>query len=65
MTPYYRHQLQQRFVMRVYWQRWQINSPISRHEWVLDVTLRARLARTQKQACLLRVLTHNTAGSNE
>jgi hypothetical protein len=51
--------------MRVYWQRWQINSPISRHEWVLDVTLRARLARTQKQACLLRVLTHNTAGSNE
>ena len=56
---HYRRQMHQRFFKQVYRQRWQIESLISRHKRVLGVTLRARLARTQQQECLLRVLTHN------
>jgi hypothetical protein len=40
-------------------QHWRTESLILRNKRVLGVTLRAGLARTQKLACLLRVLTHN------
>ena len=55
----YRRQMKRRFFKRVYRRRWQIESLISRHKRVLGVSLRARRARTQKQECLVRVLTHN------
>jgi hypothetical protein len=55
----YRRQMKRRFFRCVYHRRWQIESLISRHKRVLGVTLRARLTTTQKQECLLRVLTHN------
>lgn len=55
----YRRQMKRRFFKRVYRQRWQIESQISRHKRLLRVALRARLTRTQKQECLLCVLTHN------
>ncbi len=55
----YRRQMQRRFFRRVYRQRWQIESLISRHKRRLGSALRSRTWPTQKQECLLRVLTHN------
>jgi hypothetical protein len=58
LTPY-RRQMKRRFFKHIYARRWQIESLISRHKRLLGVSLRARRPRTQKQECLLRVLTHN------
>jgi Transposase DDE domain len=65
----YRRQMKRRFQRRVYGQRWQIESSISRHKRRLGPALRARApgpprlrARrdsAQRRECLLRVLTHN------
>lgn len=55
----YRRQMKRRFFKHLYGQRWQIESLISRHKRILGVALRARHAVTQKQECLLRILTHN------
>lgn len=55
----YRRQMKRRFFKHVYRRRWQIESLISRHKRVLGISLPARQPPTQKQECLLRVLTHN------
>jgi DDE family transposase len=55
----YRRQMKRRFFRQVYHQRWQIESLISRHKRRLGSALHSRIWRTQKQECLLRVLTHN------
>jgi hypothetical protein len=55
----YRRQMKRRFFRRVYHQRWQVESLISRHKRRLGSALHSRIWRTQKQECLLRVLTHN------
>jgi Transposase DDE domain len=55
----YRRQMKRRFFTRVYRQRWQVESLFSRHKRVLGDALRARQGRTQKQECLMRILTHN------
>jgi hypothetical protein len=55
----YRRQRKRRFFKRVYGQRWQVESLISRHKRVLGATLRARKWSAQKQECLVRILTHN------
>jgi DDE family transposase len=55
----YRRQMKRRFFRRLYGQRWQIESLISRHKRLFGVALRARRPATQKQECWLRVLTHN------
>ncbi len=55
----YRRQMKIRFFNRVYRQRWQIESLISRHKRLLGAALRARKWRAQKQECLVRILTHN------
>jgi len=58
-TTKYRRQMKRRFPKRVYGQRWQVESAISRHKRLLDSALRARGHQAQKRECLLRVLTHN------
>jgi hypothetical protein len=55
----YRRQMKRRFHSQVFRQRWQIESLISRHKRLLGSALRARRWTTQKQECLLRILTHN------
>ena len=55
----YRRQMRKRFFKRVYRQRAHVESIISRHKRLLGATLRARTWRTQKQECLVRILTHN------
>jgi Transposase DDE domain len=55
----YRRQMRKRFFKRVYRQRAQVESVISRHKRLLGAILRARTWRTQKQECRLRILTHN------
>lgn len=55
----YRRQMRKRFFKRIYRQRAQVESVISRHKRLLGATLRARTWRTQKQECLVRILTHN------
>jgi hypothetical protein len=55
----YRAQMARRFLRRVYGQRWQVESAISRNKRLLGPALRARTAQTQAQESLLRVLTHN------
>lgn len=55
----YRRQMKKRFFCRIYHQRWQIESLISRHKRRLGTALRSRTWRTQKKECLLRILTHN------
>ena len=55
----YRAQMARRFQRRVYGQRWQIESAISRNKRLLGSALRARSDETQAQECLVRVLTHN------
>jgi transposase len=51
--------MRRRFFKRVYGQRWQVESAISRHKRRLGSALRARFWSAQKTECLLRVLTHN------
>jgi transposase len=58
-TRYRHHQMRKRFFKRIYRQRAHIESVISRHKRLLGATLRARTWRTQKQECLVRILTHN------
>lgn len=55
----YRAQMARRFPKRIYGQRWQIESAISRNKRLLGSALRARSDETQAQECLVRVLTHN------
>ena len=55
----YRRPMRKRFFKRLYRQRAQVESVISRHKRLLGATLRARTWRTQKQECLVRILTHN------
>lgn len=55
----YRRQMKRRFFRRIYHQRWQAESIISRLKRRLGSALRSRIWRTQKQECRLRVLTHN------
>jgi hypothetical protein len=55
----YRRQMRRRFHCRVYGQRWQAESAISRNKRILGSSLRARRQDTQLEECLLRVLTHN------
>lgn len=55
----YRRQMKRRFFRRIYHQRWQIESLISRLKRRLGSALRSRIWQTQKQECRLRVLTHN------
>ncbi len=55
----YRRQMKRRFFRRLYGQRWQVESAISRHKRRLGSALRARRWPSQEAECLLRVLTHN------
>jgi len=48
-----------RFARKAYGNRWQTKSVPSHHERLLRSALRARSARTRKQECYIRVLTHN------
>jgi hypothetical protein len=55
----YRRQMKKRFHKRVYGQRWQVESAISRNKRLLGSALRNRTWFHQKLECLCRVLTHN------
>lgn len=55
----YRRQMKRRFFKRVYGQRWQVESAISRNKRRLGAELRARRWPSQKEECLYRVLSHN------
>jgi transposase len=55
----YRRQMKRRFHRRLYGQRWQVESAISRHKRRLGSALRCRRWRQQKVEMILRVLTHN------
>jgi transposase len=55
----YRRQMKRRFFKRVYGNRAQVESVISRHKRRLGSALRARKPDSQARECLLRVLTHN------
>jgi len=55
----YRRQMKRRFHKRVYGNRWQVESVISRYKRRLGSALRARNYAAQKRECLLRVLTHD------
>jgi transposase len=55
----YRAQMWRCFHYRVYGQRWQIESAISRNKRILGTALRARRRDTQSRECLLRTLVHN------
>lgn len=55
----YRRQMYDRFPRRVFGQRWQVESVISRMKRHLGSSLRSRRAETRGYECLLRVLTHN------
>lgn len=55
----YRAQMYTRFPRRVYGNRWQSESAISRNKRLLGAALRARKDASQNRECLLRVLTHN------
>lgn len=58
-TAKYRRQMKCRFHRRVYGQRWQVESAISRNKRHLGSALHARRWANQKGECLLRVATHN------
>lgn len=58
-TAKYRRQMKRRFFKRIYGQRWQVESAISRHKRRLGAALRCRRWRQQKLECFLRVLVHN------
>lgn len=55
----YRAQMARRFHRRIYGQRWQVESAISRNKRLLGPALRARSDPSQARESLLRVLTHN------
>jgi len=55
----YRAQMKRRFHNRIYGNRWQVESAISRNKRLLGSALRARIGETQDDESLLRVLTHN------
>jgi hypothetical protein len=51
--------MKRRFPKRIYGNRWQVESVISRHKRLLGSALRSRNYAAQKRECLLRVLTHD------
>lgn len=55
----YRAQMARRFPRRLYGQRWQVESAISRNKRLFGSALRARSDHSQAHECLVRVLTHN------
>jgi transposase len=55
----YRRQMKKCFHKRVYGQRWQVESAISRNKRLLGSALRNRTWLHQKLECFCRVLTHN------
>jgi hypothetical protein len=55
----YRRQMKRAWPRRLYGQRWQIESTVSRFKRRLSAALTARQPTTQTQEILLRVLTHN------
>ena len=55
----YRAQMQRRFHRRLYGNRWQVESAISRNKRLLGPCLRARNDDSQGRESILRVLTHN------
>jgi len=55
----YRRQMKRHFHHRVYGNRWQCESAISRNKRLLGPALRSRTDLAQNRECLLRVLTHN------
>ncbi len=55
----YRAQMQRRFHRRLYGNRWQVESAISRNKRLLGPCLRARNDDSQDRESVLRVLTHN------
>lgn len=55
----YRRQMKKRFFKRVYGQRWQVESAISRHKRRLGSALSSRSDAARERESRLRVLTHN------
>lgn len=55
----YRAQMKRRFPKRIYANRWQVESAISRNKRCLGSALRARTDQTQDCECRVRILTHN------
>ena len=55
----YRRQMKKRFFKRVYGQRWQAESAISRPKRLLGSALRSRSESARERECYLRVLTHD------
>lgn len=55
----YRRQMYRRFHRRVYGQRWQVESVISRLKRRLGSSLRGRTDAAKERECHVRVLTHN------
>ncbi|HXG08668.1 MAG TPA: hypothetical protein VNK04_02670 [Gemmataceae bacterium] len=51
--------MKRRFPRRVYGQRWQAASAISRHKRLLGSALRSCSDAARERECFLRVLTHN------
>jgi len=58
-TSKYRRQMKHRFHNRIYGNRWQVESSISRNKRLLGSALRARSEESQYRECYVRVLTHN------
>ena len=57
----YRRQMQCRFPLRCYGQRWHVESAVSQHKRRFGSALRSRSAAAQARECILRVLLHNVA----
>jgi transposase len=55
----YRRQMRRHFHKRVYGQRWQAESAISRHKRRLGPALSGRTDSARERECYLRVLTNN------
>lgn len=55
----YRAQMKRRFHKRIYGNRWQVESAVSRNKRRLGSALRARTDQSQDSECRVRVLTHN------
>ncbi len=55
----YRRQMKENFDVKVYNNRWQVESVFSRHKRLLGSALRNRTEVSRERECLLRVLTHN------
>jgi len=58
-TTKYRRQMKRCFHNRLYKNRWQVESAISRNKRLLSSALRARTEAAKDRECHLRVLTHN------